>query len=146
MFHSVNFEQGLYVLSHGGGYTCLGFDVALRQAAAVRKWLTENGVPVYPENPGNRGTEAGYRDYERMMAAGSELNIRTKKRCNADLVPELVPHEGHRVEVVDCYGETRRFIVGKSCGWMPIHLEIKTKRSMGGGGVYGTPLKSVRRV
>jgi len=67
-------------------------------------------------------------------------------RCNVELTPELVGREGKRVEVIDCYGEKRRFIVGKSTGWMPIHLEIKSKASTGGGGVTGTPFKSVKIV
>ncbi len=33
------------------------------------------------------------------------------------------------VEAVDVHGERRRFIVGKSTGWRPCHLEIKTARS-----------------
>ena len=41
--------------------------------------------------------------------------------------------EGYRVEVVTTYGEKRRFIVEKSTGWKPCHLEVKTRRSMGGG-------------
>ncbi len=53
-------------------------------------------------------------------------------RDNSDLTPQLVGLEGHRVEVIDAYGERRRFIVGKSTGWRPIHLEIKTRRSLGG--------------
>ena len=41
--------------------------------------------------------------------------------------------EGWRVEVVDAEGcKPRRFIVGKSTGWRPVHLEIKTYRSTGG--------------
>jgi hypothetical protein len=32
--------------------------------------------------------------------------------------------------------ERSRFIVGKSTGWAPIHLEIKTRRSTGGAAAY----------
>lgn len=55
-----------------------------------------------------------------------------KLRDNSDLIPALVGWEGWCVEVVDHEGETRRFIIGRSTGWKPIHLEIKTKRSRGG--------------
>jgi len=57
---------------------------------------------------------------------------RDKQRDNSDLSRQLVGLEGWRVEVVTTYGETRRFIVGKSTGWKPCHLEVKTRRSLGG--------------
>ena len=49
-----------------------------------------------------------------------------------DLTPQLLNLEGWRVEVETIYGEIRRFIVGKSTGWKPVHLEVKTRRSLGG--------------
>lgn len=51
---------------------------------------------------------------------------------NSDLTPQLAMLEGCRVEVVDNYGEKRRFNVGKSTGWKPIHLEVYNRRSTGG--------------
>lgn len=53
-------------------------------------------------------------------------------RDNSDLTKQLVGLEGWRVEVTDDDGIKRRFIVGKSTGWRPCHLEIKTTRSYGG--------------
>lgn len=50
------------------------------------------------------------------------------------LSPQLRGLEGYRVEVVTTYDEKRRFIVGRSTGWRPIHLEISRRNSMGGGG------------
>lgn len=55
------------------------------------------------------------------------------KRDNSGLSPQLIGLEGWRVEVVTTYGEKRRFIVGKSTGWRPCHLEVLTRRSLGGG-------------
>ena len=54
-------------------------------------------------------------------------------RDSSDLTPQLIGLEGQRVEVVSIHGDTRRFIVGKSTGWKPCHLEVKTRRSLGGG-------------
>lgn len=48
------------------------------------------------------------------------------------LNPQLIGLEGWRVRVETLEGEKRSFIVGISTGWQPIHLEIKTKRSLGG--------------
>jgi len=50
----------------------------------------------------------------------------------AGLSPKLTGYEGWRVEVETLCGERRRFIVGRSTGWRPCHLEIKTIRSRGG--------------
>jgi hypothetical protein len=144
--HSVNLEQRLYVKKCGGGYSCLGFDVAYQWACDVASWLASEGATVDPPNPSLIGTAEGYADHCRVMDAGSEYNRRTGRRCFAHLDPELKGKEGQRVEVIDRDGERRRFYVGRSGGWLPIHLEIKTRRSSGGMGTYGTPFRSVRVV
>jgi len=139
MLDSINQEQELYVIKCGSGYTCLGFDVALQKAIAVARWA-ETDAP----DPSLIGTEAGYADYERCMAAGFSGFQRTGQRCRAELTEQLVGLRHRRVEVVDRYGDKRRFYVGMSTGWFPVHLEIKTSRSTGGGAVYGAPFQSVR--
>ena len=53
-------------------------------------------------------------------------------RDNSALTPQLKGLEGHRVEVIDNYGERRRFWVRVSTGWQPIHLEVKQLNSSGG--------------
>lgn len=60
-----------------------------------------------------------------------------------ELTPQLLGLEGQRVEVVDSYGDTRRFYVGRSTGWRPIHIEVKRIDSLGGSAVTGAPFKSV---
>lgn len=57
---------------------------------------------------------------------------KAKHRDLSGLSPQLVGLEGARVEVIDAYGEKRRFWVGRSTGWKPCHLEVKTTRSYGG--------------
>lgn len=69
---------------------------------------------------------------------------RAKLRDLSDLTPELIGLEGRRVEVVDKWGEKRRFYVGRSSGWKPIHIEVKRIDSTGGIGVMGAPFKSIR--
>lgn len=68
-----------------------------------------------------------------------------KRADKSKLSPQLIGLEGWRVEVVDNYNEKRRFIVRRSTGWMPIHLEVKTRRSLGGGAADKT-YKSVRKL
>lgn len=63
----------------------------------------------------------------------------------SNLTPELIGHEGWRVEVVTSYGETRRFIVSRSTGWKPIHIEVARRNSSGGPGAERS-YKSVRRL
>jgi len=60
-------------------------------------------------------------------------NERATQRDNSGLTAQLCGLEGFRVEVVTSYGEKRRFIVGKSTGWKPCHLELNNRRSSGGG-------------
>lgn len=48
---------------------------------------------------------------------------------NSSLTPQLISLEGWRVEVIDKDGDKpRRFIVGRSNGWQPCHLELRNNR------------------
>lgn len=48
------------------------------------------------------------------------------------LTKQLTGMEGWRVEVTDEGGNKRRFIVGRSSGWRPCHLEISRRSAVGG--------------
>lgn len=62
-----------------------------------------------------------------------KLTIGEKRKLTAPAYPaQLTQYLGTRVEVEDRYGERRRFWVGRSTGWRPCFLEIKTRRSSGG--------------
>lgn len=58
---------------------------------------------------------------------------KAQARDLSGLSRQLCGCEGWRVEVVTTYGEKRRFIVGRSTGWKPCHLEISRRNSWGGG-------------
>lgn len=137
--------SGVYVSRCGDGFTTLGFAHTAGQVAKVGLWLETVGKPLEGKEP-EPGTPEAFARYHAAMAAGAAHNRETGARCTRDLTPELIGLEGKRVEVVDCHGETRRFWVGKSSGWLPIHLEIERRNSSGGCGVYGAPFKSVREV
>jgi hypothetical protein len=149
--HSINTAQRLYVMPCGQGFSCYGFDVLDRKARAVAEWLenqpeiTHNGtnwaraflkatgsngagLPVVPGTAQHFTLCAAVMDQAAAFAA-----THPGKRCNAELCPALIGLEGQRVEVTYPDGQRARFYVGKSCGWMPCHLEIKTRRSLGGG-------------
>jgi hypothetical protein len=59
---------------------------------------------------------------------------RAALRSGAGLTKQLIGLEGWRVEVVEMWGEKKRFIVGRSTGWSPCHICISTRRSIGGMG------------
>jgi hypothetical protein len=142
----VNNEQRLYVLPCTNtkgkvtGYSCLGFEVAYNRAKRYAEWLKN---PEVAPNPMNVGTLEGYEDYLRALRSVEATCVINQCRCDAELTPELIGLEGRRVEVEDCYGEVRRFKVGRSMGPIPIHLEVSREGAMGGGGVYGAPFKRV---
>lgn len=148
---TLNLERELYVIRSGApgqmqGYSCLGFDVCAKRTAAYVAWIERQGreLPFQSDELAPRGSLEAFEQYETATAAIYAIHKATGARCDAELVPELKGLEGRRVEVVDCYGETRRFQVGKSTGWIPIHLELSSSRAMGGGPAYGAPYQSVR--
>lgn len=62
---------------------------------------------------------------------------RDRLQDRSHLTAQLTGLEGWRVRVVDMAGEVRRFIVGRSSGWRPCHLEIARP-----GAVCGDPARS----
>jgi len=140
---SINAEQGLYVIPSGSGYSCLGFDVAERWARGVLAWLPEGARPRFDAA---LGTAEHYNQYLAVMHAGGKHAVETKTRCSAQLTPQLIGLEGKRVEVTTPDGDRRRFYVGKSTGWLPIHLEIARRDSTGGMAVYLPEGSTVRVV
>ena len=135
----LNRKQRLFVLPvHGGGFTCLGFDICQQRMSGL---ATEMNVQPQPHR---KGTLSAYRAYRHLVELASQKNQESGWRSQSELTPELMGLEGKRVEVVDAYGETRRFYVGKSTGFIPCHLEICRRDSSGGPAVMGAPFKSVR--
>jgi hypothetical protein len=141
-----NDEQALYVIPNPSGYSCLGYDVCLARHNALAAWLRSEGLQAADLSSDTRGTMRAYNAYKALMERADSYCQRNKLRCPVELTPELTGLEGKRVEVVDRYGERRRFIVGKSTGWLPIHLEIARRNSSGGPAVTGAPFQSVRIV
>ena len=136
MLHSINRAQRLYVLKAGSGFSCLGFDVAEKRRRALWAWVGQECPDI------RKGYPKHYADYRAAVAAASRHSDSLKARgardwrCPVELTPELVGLEGRRVEVTGPDGYRKRFTVGRSMGWMPLHLEIANRRSMGGGAAY----------
>jgi hypothetical protein len=134
----INRKDRLFVIPTGSGWSCYGFDNLDRE---MRGLAAEFQIPI-PRGI-RKGTMLAYHFNEGLHAVGRKKNAETGWRSAVGLSPQLIGLEGWRVEVVTTYGETRRFIVGKSTGWMPIHLEIARRDSSGGGGAE-RQYKSVR--
>ena len=135
-----------YTIRTSGGYSCLGFDVLEARYIRLHAELLQLGDKSLVEFPEERGTIARYHQYERLQRHARSFHDRTGHRFACELTPQLIGLEGKRVELTYPNGEKTRLIIGKSTGWIPIHLEIKTKRSRGGGSVYypkGTQLRIV---
>ena len=140
----MNTAQELYIIPCADGHTCLGFDVLLRRHNAVAAWLRAEGLQADDLPPTERGTMRAYNAYTALMARTQGYCQRNKLRCPAELTPQLVGLEGRRVEVTDRHGQSRRFQVGRSTGWLPCHLEIARRNSTGGPAVTGAPFQAVR--
>lgn len=142
MITTINKKDRLYICHCDGGFTCLGFDVCERKIKALGDELKRLGWAL--PAPAKVGTVERYEQLAKMENDARLYNERSGYRFGCELCPQLIGLERCRVEVVDCYGERRRFWVGKSTGWIPCHLEILKRTSSGGGAVTGAPFKSVK--
>lgn len=136
--HLINKEQRLFVFNSGGGYSCLGFDVVLRKINALSKELNI-------EKPNFRaGSKASLKFYYKIVKIASDKHQKTGWRSKSGLYKPFIGHEGKRVEVTYNSGETTRFYIGKSTGFIPCHLEIKRSDSTGGGAVLTDSIKTFK--
>lgn len=133
---TINAEQSLYVIHHSDHITTLGFDVCLRNIESYCIELAGRGAlpDEYIEAPVKvkRGSIGAYDTMVILQKLTGDAAEAQGEQAVAHLSPQLMGLEGHRVEVETTYGETRRFIVGRSTGRMPCHLEIARRDSSGG--------------
>jgi hypothetical protein len=143
--NAINAPERLYVIKSGGGYSCNGFDYQARIGEAVAAWLGDPDLirAAHVALIGAAGSPSAFDFFRDLMERGRKHAEATGDRCEAELSPALKGLEGKRVEVTTPSGETSRFTVGRSTGWLPIHLEIK-RRDSSGGGVYVPDGSSVR--
>lgn len=137
---TINKDQGLYVLNHGKYISCLGFEYAAKRAKDISAWC---GLPAPEAEP---GTAEAFAEYQAAMSAGFQKHKATGERCLTELEPRLIGLEGKRVEVTSPDGTRERFYVSRSTGWLPCHIAVKTRRSLGGCSVYIPPGASIRVV
>lgn len=136
--------NGVFVIANDGGYGTLGFDVTMDRIEryALNLYMDEGKAAELVASV-ERGTIESYELARELQSELIEVCEARGEKPVADLSPQLVGLEGNRVEVEDVDGERRRFIVGKSTGPLPIHLEIARRDSTGGIGAR-REYKSVR--
>ena len=134
----VNTEQKLYVIESGNGYSCWGFKVLFNKVNRLA--LEYNRVDLRVKY---LGTKKVYTNYLKLLKIAEKRFKTENYKSKSDLIPEFIGKEGKRVEVVTSYNEKQRYIIGKSSGFIPCHLEIKKGNSIGGGSVIGYPFKSI---
>lgn len=128
-----NKEQNIFVIPEGDGYSCLGLDICRersRKLALELKLSTPDEMTLEPMPL--------YERYVELLKVAMDKHKRTGWRSSSELIPELVGHEGKKVTVKHQRKsgeiEEATFTVGKSIGFVPIHLMIKS-----GKGNYHAP-------
>jgi hypothetical protein len=134
----INKEQKLYVIPCGNGYSCYGFEVLKNKLNKLAKEYNREDLSVK-----RLGTIKTYNNYLKVIKIAEKRFKTENYRSKSELIPEFIGKEGKRVEVITIYGKKQRYIIGKSSGFIPCHLEIKQRNSSGGGSVIGYPFKSI---
>jgi hypothetical protein len=106
------------------GASTLGFQEERRRSAAISREL---GLPAPAAPP---GTCAALLEYLELLEAARYHVVRTGKRMTCGLHPDLTGLEGSTLEATRD-GEKVRFILGKSTGFIPCHLEVAVGKDYG---------------
>lgn len=150
MEFKINQEQRLFVIPAGEGCTCLGFDVCAKWTKALfdelNREISKRRLTPLVWLPCEKGTREAYDYYQILLNTARDWNHVAGYRFQYELEPRLMGLEGKRVEVKDKDGNKRRFIVGKSTGFIPVHLEIANRRSSGGPAVCLLPTDTIKVV
>lgn len=123
-----------YVVVDPTGTTVHLFDNVIDEIERVSIELVGRGVlpadtldtPHVPP----RGSMAAWDHLQNLLPQLQRVCAEQGESAMANLSPQLLGKEGWAVEVDDD-GELRRFIVGRSAGWLPHHLEV-TERNVRG--------------
>jgi len=134
----LNPKQRLYIIPCGKGYTCLGYEVCYQRSVSLAEELNKTEFV-----PSRKGTKSAYAAYMKLVKLARIRNNETGWRSKSELIPEFIGHEGRRVLLTDCYGQTSRFIIGKTTGFIPCHIELKRRDSISGVSVMGYPFQSL---
>lgn len=134
---TINHEQELFVIPCGkNGFTCLGFDVCKERSITL-----QNELHIIQNLPPKNSLRA-YEYYNELCDTVRVMNTQSGFRSQTELYKPFIGNEGRRVEVVYSDGTKERFNIGKSTGYIPCHIMVKTSRSLGGGAVLTDSIKN----
>lgn len=140
---TINMVQKLFIIPAGDGFSTLGFSNCYQTCCGLASELGGH-IPVPPNYEDAKEMEALYAYYLQLMEKGHKRHLASGWRSQVHLHHQLQGLEGHRVEVEEDDGEKRRFLVGRSTGWMPCHIELKSVRSSDGCSAGTRPYRSVK--
>ena len=132
---TINREQKLYVIPCGqNGFSCYGFDV-------LDKKIKNLCIALQIENICKRkGTLKAYNFYTKLV----NIARKSGRKFEFDLYKPFIGNEGKRVEITYKWGEKERGIIGKSTGFIPIHILLKRVDSLGGDAILKDSIESYR--
>ena len=115
---TINEKEKLYNIESKDGYSCLGFEVLMRWGDKLAKELNQ---PLCSSHP--LGSMEAYNHYSNLIEQARSRNIANGWRSNSQLHPKLIGLEGKKVQITLPDGTKEKFKVGKSMGFIPIHLK-----------------------
>ncbi len=127
---TINKEQKLYVIEHNKHVSCLGFENLINRRNGLAKELRRPKLKL-----ASKGSLKAYNEYLELIKIAHAKHLENGWKSTSELTPELIGLEGKRVEVTYENGEKERYIVGRSTGFIPIHIGRKNVNSKGGAAV-----------
>lgn len=132
---TINAEQRLFVIPEGGGYSCLGFDVAFKKLKQIVAYL---GLSL-PVNEADKGTLGQYAIYRQAVSEAAKADIKKtwfdpETPAVVQRILELYRKSGAELRVF--YGDTETGLswmdendvmgrIGRSCGIFKVPLLIE---------------------
>lgn len=122
--------NGMYVLENEDkSLSCFGWNNTM---TALRRYEAYLGMH-YPRCTAGLGTEEVLAAYEVAIKALRAEYEKTKKQILVDYNPQLRYLIGRTVRVTTSGGEVHRWLVGRSCGWLPVLLALNPRSATFGG-------------
>lgn len=134
-------EHGMYVIEQvDKSVSCFGW---VNTMNALRRYETYLGM-MYPRCEAGLGTVEVYEAYEVAIKALRAEYEKTHRQIMVDCNPQLRFLIGRVVRVTTEHGETHRWLIGKSCGWLPVLLSMNPRGAHLGGDPIEPAMKFLR--
>ncbi len=122
--------HGMYIIENENkSVDCYGWVNVMN---ALRRYEAYLGMH-YPKCEANLGTKEVWDAYEVAIKAMRAEYEKTHRQIMVDCNPQLRFLIGRVVRVTTERGEVHRWLVGRSCGWLPVLLSMNPKGAHLGG-------------